>query len=470
MIFNTLGGRKEEFKPLREGEVRIYVCGPTVYDYIHIGNARAFVIADVVCRYLEYKGFKVKLVRNITDIDDKMIKRARETGLSVQELGEIYSDAYFEDMEKLEIRKPNVNPRATQHIPEMIEAIQKLIDKGFAYEVDEDIYFDTSKFEDYGKLSANKAEAIRIGARIEVNPKKKNPSDFALWKAQKKGEIGWESPWGKGRPGWHIECSTMAMKYLGETIDIHMGGKDLIFPHHENEIAQAEAETGKPFVRYWLHNEWLTVDGRKMSKSLGNFITVRDALKMCEAMELKLFLILAHYRVPLDFNKENLEIAKTNLKKLQNSFERFKALKESDSHTSSVDELLSALEDGKRNFEEAMDDDFNTHLAISAILEIAKAMNIYVDKHKEIRASTKRMVMETFTRLLGVLGIKIPERKAEISEEGIVEGLMGLILDLREEFRKRKDWKIADDIRERLQKLGFVIEDKLEGTVWNLQM
>jgi len=293
-VFNTLGRRKEEFIPLRPGEVRMYVCGPTVYDYIHIGNARAFVVADVVRRYLEYKGLRVKYVSNITDIDDKMINRAKETGLSVQELGEVYSDAYFEDIAKLNVKRPDVTPRATQHIPEIIDAIETLVEKGYAYVVDGDVYFDISRFEEYGKLSGNKAEALKMGARIEVNPKKKNPADFALWKGWKPGEPGWHSPWGKGRPGWHIECSTMARKYLGETLDIHMGGKDLIFPHHENEIAQAEAASGKTFVRYWLHNEWLTVEGEKMSKSLGNFITVRDALKMCTPPVLRYFLISAH--------------------------------------------------------------------------------------------------------------------------------------------------------------------------------
>ena len=348
-IFNTMGMRKEEFTPLRKGEVRIYVCGPTVYDFIHVGNARAFVIADVVRRYLEYKGYKVTLVSNITDIDDKMIKRSQETGLSLQQLGEIYSNAYFEDIAALNIKKPDICPRATQHIPEIIEAIEKLIQKGYAYQVDGDVYFNVMKFEDYGKLSGNKIEALEMGARIEVNPKKKNPADFALWKAQKKGEPGWHSPWGKGRPGWHIECSTMAMKYLGETFDIHMGGKDLIFPHHENEIAQAEALTGKTFARYWIHNEWLTVEGQKMSKSLGNFITVRDALKTYNPQVLRFFLISAHYRSPLDFNKENLRLAEVNLMKIINALEKLAALKERTEGGDEEKNLLSNIRKAKES-------------------------------------------------------------------------------------------------------------------------
>jgi len=469
-IFNTMGMRKEEFTPLRKGEVRIYVCGPTVYDFIHVGNARAFVIADVVRRYLEYKGYKVTLVSNITDIDDKMIKRSQETGLSLQQLGEIYSDAYFEDIAALNIKKPDICPRATQHIPEIIEAIEKLIQKGYAYQVDGDVYFNVMKFEDYGKLSGNKIEALEMGARIEVNPKKKNPADFALWKAQKKGEPGWHSPWGKGRPGWHVECSTMAMKYLGETFDIHMGGKDLIFPHHENEIAQAEALTGKTFARYWIHNEWLTVEGQKMSKSLGNFITVRDALKTYNPQVLRFFLISAHYRSPLDFNKENLRLAEVNLMKIINALEKLAALKERAEGGDEEKNLLSNIRKAKEKFEEAMDDDFNTPLAIAAIFDMIKAINTYVAKNIEIEKSVKREVYETVKSLLNVLGIeiKIEKEKREKDQMALINSLMELILEIRQEMRRRKEWKIADEIREKLQKLGFHIEDAPKGTRWKL--
>lgn len=469
-VFNTLGMRKEEFVPLRDKEVKIYVCGPTVYDFIHIGNARAFVFADIVRRYLEYKGYKVTLVSNITDVDDKIIKRSQETGLSVQQIGEIYSNAYFEDIDALNIRRPDVSPRATQHISEMIEAIQRLIEKGYAYQVDGDVYFDISKFEEYGKLSGNKMEALEMGARIEVNPKKRNPADFALWKARKEGEPAWYSPWGWGRPGWHIECSTMAMKYLGETFDIHMGGKDLIFPHHENEIAQAESITGRPFARYWLHNEWLTVDGQKMSKSLGNVITVRDALKMYSPQVLRFFLISAHYRSPLDFNKETIEQAKANVEKIFNAIERLLSLKERSERGEDEEAFLAQVRDAKRRFEEAMDDDFNTPLAIAAIFDMVKAINVYVNKNESIEAAAKKEVYETLRVLLeDVLGIKVEVKRAEAPRSDLINSLMELILEIRQDMRRRKEWKISDEIRDRLQKIGFIIEDTPQGTKWKLK-
>ncbi|MEM2500733.1 MAG: cysteine--tRNA ligase [Candidatus Bathyarchaeia archaeon] len=471
-VFNTLGMRKEEFVPLREGEVRIYVCGPTVYDFIHIGNARAFVVADVVRRYLEYRGFKVTLVCNITDVDDKIIRKAQETNLSIQQISEMYSDAYFEDIAALNVKKPDINPRATQHISDMIIAIQRLIEKGYAYEVDGDVYFDVSKFKDYGKLSGNKMEALEAGARIEVNPKKRNPADFALWKARKDGEPGWHSPWGWGRPGWHIECSTMAMKYLGETLDIHMGGKDLIFPHHENEIAQAEALTDKPFVRYWLHNEWLTVNGQKMSKSLGNFITVRDALKMYSPQVLRFFLISAHYRSPLDFNSESIEAAKANVEKILSAVERLLSMAEKDERGLEEETLLSQVREAKKKFNEAMDDDFNTPLAIAAVFEIIKAINTYVSQNNAIERSTKREVYETIKTLVeDVLGIKIRFKVGESAERqvAIVKGLMDLILEVRQEMRRRKEWKISDEIRDRLQRMGFIIEDTPKETRWRFK-
>jgi len=447
----------------------MYVCGPTVYDYIHIGNARAFVVADVVRRYLEYKGFRVKYVSNITDIDDKMINRARETGLTVQELGEIYSDAYFEDIAKLNVKKPDVTPRATQHIPEIIGAVETLIEKGYAYVADGDVYFDVSKFEEYGKLSGNKAEALKMGARIEVNPKKRSPADFALWKGWKPGEPRWHSPWGKGRPGWHIECSTMAQKYLGETLDIHMGGKDLIFPHHENEIAQAEAATGKTFVRYWLHNEWLTVEGEKMSKSLGNFVTVRDALKMCSPAVLRFFLISAHYRSPLDFNREALKTAEDNLERLLRALERLNSLPERDSCISEDEKLLFEVEEAKKRFEEAMDDDFNTPLAISTLFSIARSINNYADANETIGKPVKQQVFKTFTSLLDVLGIEWSVEKKEIDSTGLVEDLISTLIDVRNEMRKRREWEIADSIREKLRKIGVILEDTPQGTRWTLK-
>ena len=447
MVFNTLGRQKEEFTPSHKDEVRMYVCGPTVYDFIHIGNARAFVVADVVRRYLEYKGCEVQFVSNITDVDDKSIRRAKEMGMSLQRLGEIYSDAYFEDMAQLNIKKPDINPRATQHVNEIIELIQTLIDKGYAYQVDGDIYYDVSRLEEYGKLSGNKAEALMLGARIEVNPKKKNPADFALWKKQRDDEPAWYSPWGKGRPGWHVECSAMAMKYLGESFDIHMGGKDLIFPHHENEIAQSEAATGKPFARYWLHNEWLTVNGEKMSKSLGNFVTVQEALKKYNPQVLRFFLMFAHYRSPVDFNDESLSQAERNLERFLNTVEKLEALKEREHSTIDDEALLEEVEETKEKFEEAMDNDFNTPLAISAIVELTKTINSYVEKNTEIEAKIKRRTLEIIHQLTNVLGIKVEERKSERPERlEVIEHLMNLIIKIRQQARERKDWKAADAI------------------------
>jgi len=466
MVYNTMGRRMERFVPLRKKEVRMYVCGPTVYDYVHIGNARAFVVADVVRRYLEYKGYKVKLVCNVTDIDDKTINRANETGTSVQQLGEFLTEAYLKDMELLNIKEADVSPRATKHIPEIVEAIEVLFENGFAYEADGNVYFDVSKFNGYGKLSGNKAEALQMGARIEVDPKKRNPADFALWKAWKPGEPGWYSPWGKGRPGWHIECSTMATKYLGETFDIHMGGKDLIFPHHENEIAQAEAATGKPFARYWLHNEWLTVDGNKMSKSLGNFVTVRDALKLCEPQVLRFFLISAHYRSPIDFNKEALKVAETNLERLLNALERLESLGEKQVRGREEKRLLSDVMNVKGKFEEAMDNDFNTPLAISILFDLAKILYDYLENSSEIETKAKEEVSKTLRELTDVLGIKTTLAEPRIIQAKLMDDLVQLIIDLRKEMKNRREWEAADKIRHKLQDLGIELEDTPKGTKW----
>jgi cysteinyl-tRNA synthetase len=465
-IYNTMGKRIEKFVPLRKKEVRMYVCGPTVYDYVHIGNARAFVVADVVRRYLEHKGFKVVLVCNVTDIDDKTIKRANETGMSVQQLGEFFTEAYFRDMALLNIREADVSPRATKHVPEIVEAIEVLFEKEYAYEADGNVYFDVGKFDGYGKLSGNKAEALQTGARIEVDPKKRNPADFALWKAWKLGEPGWYSPWGKGRPGWHIECSTMATEYLGESFDIHMGGKDLIFPHHENEIAQAEAATGKPFARYWLHNEWLTVDGSKMSKSLGNFITVRDALKMCEPRVLRFFLISAHYRSPVDFNKEALEDSEASLERLLNALERFENLPERHAPGQDEEKLLSDVREAKERFEEAMDADFNTPLAISTLFNLAKALYGYLENTDEINIEAKNEVSKTFRELLDTLGIETTSAERKTEQAKLLDDLVQLVVDLRKEMKDRREWDAADKIRRQLQDKGIELEDTPEGTRW----
>jgi cysteinyl-tRNA synthetase len=467
-IFNTLTKRKEEFVPIEKGKVDMYVCGPTVYDYIHIGNARSFVAFDVIRRYLEYKGYKVTYVSNLTDVDDKTIRRAKEMRISLQQLGEKYSDSYFIDLTKLGIKKPSINPRATQHIEEIINLIQTLIDKGYSYVVDGNVYYDISKFEDYGKLSGNKAEALEAGARIEVDPHKKNPADFALWKKQKSGEPAWNSPWGKGRPGWHIECSVMSTKYLGETLDIHAGGKDLIFPHHENEIAQSEAATGKPFAKYWLHNEWLTVNGEKMSKSLGNFITAHEAIEKYGSHVVRFFLASVHYRSPIDFSDRNLKQAKRNLEKLLNTLERFDVLREGKRKRAGGEELLKHVEKIKQKFEEAMDDDFNTALAVSALFSLTREINRYLKDHVEIEAEVKKKIARIAKTLVeDVLGIKMERRKPETDK--LLENLMDLIIDLRRQMREREDWKTADEIRTKLRALGLVLEDTPEGTRWKIE-
>ena len=467
-VFNTLTKRKEEFVPTEKGKVGMYVCGPTVYDYIHIGNARSFVAFDVIRRYLEYKGYKVTYVSNLTDVDDKTIRRAEEMGTSFQQLGEKYSDSYFTDLTKLGIKKPSINPRATQHIEEIINLIQILIDKGYAYVVDGNVYYDISKFEDYGKLSGNKAEALEAGARIEVDSHKRNPADFALWKKQKSGEPAWNSPWGNGRPGWHIECSVMSTKYLGETLDIHAGGKDLIFPHHENEIAQSEAATGKPFAKYWLHNEWLTVNGEKMSKSLGNFITAREAIEKYGSQVVRFFLASVHYRSPIDFSDRNLKQAKKNLEKLLNALEKFNVLREGERKRAGDEELLKQVEKIRQKFEEAMDDDFNTALAVSALFGLTREINRYVKDHVEIGTEVKKKIVRIAETLVeDVLGIKMERRKPETDK--LLENLMDLIIDLRRQMRERKDWKTADEIRTELRALGLVLEDTPEGTRWKIK-
>jgi len=467
-VFNTLTKQVEEFLPIRKGKVNMYVCGPTVYDYIHIGNARSFVAFDIIRRYLEYKGYKVTYVSNLTDVDDKTIRRAQKMRITLQKLGEKYSDAYFEDIAKLGIRKPDINPRATQHIGEIINLVQTLIDKGYAYVVDGDVYYDVSRFEDYGKLSGAKTEALKAGARIEIDPRKRNPADFSLWKKQKLGESAWDSPWGKGRPGWHIECSAMSMKYLGETFDFHTGGKDLIFPHHENEIAQSEAATGKPFAKYWLHNEWLTVNGEKMSKSLGNFITARDAIEKYGSWVVRFFLASTHYRSPIDFNDVNLKQAKRRLERLLDAIEEMNALEETEEKDADSEALLQQAERVKQRFEEAMDDDFNTALAISALFDLVKEINQYVETHAEIETETKRKVNDIMERLVeDVLGVAIERRKPESAK--LVEDLMNLVIDIRQQMRERKDWKTADEIREKLEDIGFVIEDVPEGTKWKIK-
>ncbi|HHW71135.1 MAG TPA: cysteine--tRNA ligase [Clostridiales bacterium] len=460
-LYNTLTRKKEEFVPLREGEVRIYSCGPTVYDYFHVGNARPFIIFDTLRRYFEYKGYKVKYVQNFTDIDDKMIKRANEEGIDISELGDRFIQEYFKDADALGIKRATYHPRATEHIEDMIVFIQRLIDRGMAYNVDGNVYFDTSAFPQYGKLSGQRLEDLEAGARIDVDEHKKNPMDFVLWKRQKPGEPAWDSPWGKGRPGWHIECSVMAMKYLGETIDIHSGGQDLIFPHHENEIAQSEGATGKPFARYWIHNGYINIDNKKMSKSLGNFFTVRELSKKFDLEAVRLFMLSAHYRNPINFSEELLKQAESALERLYNAkgnLEYLLKITEDKKMTQKERELQNRIDKYRKKFEDAMEDDINTADALAAIFDMVRDMNRVLNEE-----SSRRIVeigYTEFMKLTSVLGLLQKESQPQGTDE-IKE-----LIKRRQKAREEKNWALADSIREELNDMGIVVEDTPKGAKW----
>lgn len=459
-LFNTLTRKKEEFVPLIPGEVKMYVCGPTVYNYFHIGNARPFVVFDTLRRYLEYKGYNVTYVQNFTDVDDKIIKKANEEGVDSKEISERFIQEYFKDADVLGIKRATVHPRVTENIPEIIEFIKELIDKGFAYEVDGDVYYDTLKFREYGKLSKQSIEELEAGARIEVNEIKKNPMDFALWKRQKPGEPGWDSPWGKGRPGWHIECSVMATKYLGETIDIHAGGQDLIFPHHENEIAQSEAFTGKIFARYWVHNGYITINNEKMSKSKGNFFTVRDILNEFDPEVVRFFLLSAHYRNPINFSRELMQQSKNALDRLYNAKENLEHLMENAAKEKMTEEekiIFEGLKKYKDKFIEVMDDDLNTADGIAAMFELVKEINTKVTGE-----SSKELIKESyklFKELANVLGILNKEK--ELLDDEIQK-----LIEERQKARKEKNYALADKIRDDLKDKGIILEDTPQGVKW----
>ena len=459
-LYNTLTKQKEEFVPLHPGEVRMYSCGPTVYNYFHIGNARPFIVFDVFRRYLEYKGYKVTFVQNFTDIDDKMIQRANEEGITVKELGERFIAEYFVDADRLGIRRADVHPKATDHINDIIEFIQKLMDKGLAYQVGNDVYYNTMAFNDYGKLSGQNLEDLELGARIDINESKKNPMDFALWKGQKPGEPAWDSPWGKGRPGWHIECSVMATKYLGETIDVHSGGQDLIFPHHENEIAQSEGASGKPFARYWLHNGYINVNNQKMSKSLGNFFTVRDISKEFDLEAVRLFMLSSHYRNPINFSRELLEQAQSALDRLYNARNNLEhLLKDAPERPVTEEEqrLLDKLPEYIAGFENAMDDDINTADALGVLFELVREINSTVKP--DYSAEVIRAALDTLKKLAGILGL-LGKQLGSLDDE--IEAL----IEKRQQARKEKNWALADKIRDDLKQRGIVLEDTPQGVRW----
>ena len=459
-IFNTLSMQKEEFKPLEENKVKIYACGPTVYNYFHLGNARPFIIFDTLRRYFEYRGYDVKFVQNFTDIDDKMIKRANEEGITVRELADRFIKEYYTDAKGLGVKEADVHPRATDVIPQIIKMCETLIEKGYAYEANGDVYFETKKFKDYGKLSHQPLEDLEAGARINVNEDKKDPMDFAIWKAKKEGEPAWESPWGEGRPGWHIECSAMVNEYLGETIDIHCGGKDLSFPHHENEIAQSEAANGAPFANYWMHNGYINIDNRKMSKSLGNFFTVRDLAEKFPYDVLRFFMLSAHYRSPINFSDELLEQAKTGLGRIVTCMKNLDFLADKvadEAITEAEQETLNSFRD---KFITAMDDDLNTAEAIGIIFELVREINTNTKEN-----ATKGYVeaaKAVLTELTGVLNIAREEESSDVDvaliEEKIAE---------RTAAKKEKNFARADEIRAELLSMGIVIEDTREGVKWH---
>ena len=462
-VYNTLNKKKEEFIPLTPGEVKMYVCGPTVYNFFHIGNGRTFIVFDTIRRYFEYRGFNVDFVQNFTDIDDKMIKKANEEGTTVKKIGDTYIKEYYQDADALNIERATVNPRATEFIGEIIKFVKGLVDKGYAYEVDGDVYFSTKKFEGYGKLSGQNIEDLQSGARISVDERKKDPMDFAIWKAQKPGEPAWNSPWGMGRPGWHIECSCMAKKLLGETIDIHAGGSDLKFPHHENEIAQSEALTGEPFARYWLHSAFVNVNNEKMSKSLNNFFTAREILERYDADVIRFLMLSAHYRQQLNFSEDLLESAKASVERIYNAIGNLENLIDEVSREEMNEEekaYLESLNKYKEKYIEKMDDDFNTADAITAIFDLIKDTNtnITIDSSKELAQKALELIRE----LGAPLGMFQKSTKGNLEEE--IEALIAK----RQQARKDRDFTLADKIRDELKDRGIVLEDTPQGVRWKM--
>ncbi len=481
-IYNTLTGKKEEFIPVEPGKAGMYACGVTVYDHCHIGHARSAVVFDVMRRYMIYKGYQFKYVRNFTDIDDKIINKANKEGVSWDAVARKYTDEYYRDMDRLGVGRADVEPKATDHITEIIEMVSGLVEKGYAYEIDGSVYFEVSQFSGYGKLSKRDLEDMIAGARVEVDERKKNPMDFALWKASKEGEPAWESPWGAGRPGWHIECSAMSRKHLGETLDIHGGGADLIFPHHENEIAQSEAYSGKPFVRYWVHNGFITVDKEKMSKSLGNFFTIQEILNKFDPEAVRFFLLSTHYRSPIEFSDEQLREAEASIDRYYTTVLRIRdflaqegAKEKAAADEKALEDILSKFID---RFKEAMDDDFNTALAIGNIFELIRMLNKYIDgrplgsKARGLVKKSGELLKETGD----VLNIftRSPEEwyKAlmEVKNIGLTEEDILLRIEERKQARERKDWAEADRIRKELEEKGILLEDRKDGTGWKVRI
>jgi cysteinyl-tRNA synthetase len=484
-VYNTMTQKKEEFIPLQKGRIGMYACGVTVYDLCHIGHARSAVVFDVLYRYLRYKGYEVTYVRNFTDVDDKIINRAQQEGVSTEEIAARYIKEFYADMGTLGMLPPTVEPKATEHIPEMIALVQRLMEKGHAYQVEGDVYYAVESFPGYGRLSKRSLDEMQAGARVEVDERKKNPLDFALWKAAKPGEPSWDSPWGKGRPGWHIECSAMSRRYLGDTLDIHGGGKDLIFPHHENEIAQAEGATGKPFARFWLHNGFVNIAKEKMSKSLGNFLTIKEILKDYHPEVVRFFLLSRHYRSPIDYSSQGMEEARQNLERFYQTLagidealpntattgkQKGKASPEETAARKNVDAFTQRLE-------EAMDDDFNTAAALAPLFELSHDLNRMLQNPSAQGTEILRKGKEAFAVTGKVLGIfqedpsvfleKEQQRKAH--KLTITPAAIEALIKERNEARSKKNWARADEIRNHLASQGIILEDGPQGTVWRIQ-
>ena len=463
-LYNTMTRQLEEFQPLNPPQIKMYACGPTVYNYFHIGNGRTFLVYDLFRRYMEYKGYQVTFVQNLTDVDDKIINRAHEEETTPEAVAKKYSRAFHEDSIALGILPADIHPRATDHIPEIIALVEKLIANDRAYAIDGDVYYRVRSFPGYGKLSGRNIDDLQSGARIAVDERKQDPLDFALWKSAKPGEPSWDSPWGKGRPGWHIECSAMACRYLGETFDIHCGGEDLVFPHHENEIAQSEGATGKPFANYWLHVAFLKMDGEKMSKSLGNFVTVRNALKEYSVDAIRYFMLSSHYRSPLDFSEDSLKEANSALQRVYNCLENLKLQLES------MSEQAVVLKDYTDRFEEAMDDDFNTSKAMSVVFDLVTNLNQKMTS-KKLTDGDKEFLMNGWKTLMvfgGVFGIFQTNTAGD--SEAALDGVIQLLIKMRQEARARKDFAASDSIRDQLIALGIALEDGPQGTRWRKQL
>ncbi|MBW2591460.1 MAG: cysteine--tRNA ligase [Deltaproteobacteria bacterium] len=476
-IYNTLEKKKQVFETIEPGKVRMYVCGPTVYDSCHIGHARSVVVFDVIVRYLEAAGYAVTYVRNFTDVDDKIINRANEMGVDCREIAEKYIAEFYTDMDTLNVRRATIEPRATEHIPDIIRIIEILMDRNVAYRVEDDVYFAVEKFNGYGKLSGRRLEDMEAGARVDVDERKQSPFDFALWKGAKPGEPSWDSPWGRGRPGWHIECSAMSSALLGETIDIHGGGKDLIFPHHENEIAQSEAAFAGPFVKYWIHNGFVNIDHEKMSKSLGNFMMIKDIIKTCHPEALRLFLLSNHYRSPIDYTPRNIEEAGKNLDKFYGTLKRIGEIIE---HNSEIVEDNSFDGEYWETFCSAMDDDFNSALGLGSLFDAIRNINRLLDETPDSKSDdTLRQVLSARAQILKIgtiLGILAEnpddyfkyKKKSALEKQDLDPVIIEDLIKTRSEARVSKDWAKADEIRKKLEAMNVVVEDRSDGTFWKV--